>query len=205
MNLICNNCVGARFYTIMGWQFTNPFMWASILPADFVKLVNDFDHLDLTDVSFDLEKWMKNDYYTVVATLSNGVKVHFIHYIQDDGKNGHKIEIDDSTNILDADILAFAREKWFTRLSRMTEKPIFLFSFNYCKPERKSVYMSALKNLLSIKKDKLCILVHECINIDSKQVSKNIKIVWCKSNVMNLNGAELCHALKNNILSLESF
>ena len=200
MNLICNNCVGARFYRVMGWQFTNPFMWSSIRPNDFVTLVNDFNKIDLKDVSFGLEKWYKNDYQTVVVTLSNGVKIHFIHYIQDDSANKIISKNGDSVSIRHKNILEFAREKWFIRLNRMNEDPIFLYSFNYCKPTQR-IYVPTLKKLLTVRDAKLMIVIHDGVDIGDEPVSDNIKVVSCKSEVMDLSGTAVCSEIKDTVLS----
>ena len=46
MNIICNNCVGARLYEVTKQQFPNPFMWMSIDIDDYIK----FNKASLEDI-----------------------------------------------------------------------------------------------------------------------------------------------------------
>ena len=116
MNIICNNCVGARLYEVTKQQFPNPFMWMSINSDDFIYLVQNYDIIDFNNPTFELEKYKLNAYQTVLITLNNKVKLHYIHYIQDDSKNEPVKEL--NTNILYKDILQYVKNKWFNRLNR---------------------------------------------------------------------------------------
>ena len=46
--IICNNCVGAEIYRMLGCQFDNPFMWNLIQWQSYFKLIEDFDNIDFT-------------------------------------------------------------------------------------------------------------------------------------------------------------
>lgn len=195
MNIICNNCVGARLYEVTKQQFPNPFMWMTIWYEDFIKLINDYDNLDFNNPIFELENYNDNENKSILVTLNNGVKLHYIHYIQDESKYEPIKEL--NTNILYKDILIYAKKKWFNRLNRSKEEPTFLFSFNYMNPSQES-YKVILNKLLTIKNKKLIILVHDEIIID-KEVSPNINIIHCNNDIMELNGGALANALKNMI------
>lgn len=195
MNIICNNCVGARLYEVTKQQFPNPFMWMAIDYDDYIKLIENYDTIDLSNPKFELETYKGNDYKSVLIILNDDIKLHYIHYIQDDTKETPVKEL--NTNILYKDILSYAKNKWFNRLNRSKEEPIFMYSFNYLLPEN-NTYFLILNKLLDIKNKKLLILVHEGITI-KKEIPKNIKLVYCPKDIMELNGGALANGLKNMI------
>ncbi len=197
MNIICNNCVGARLYEVTKQQFPNPFMWMSIFDDDFIKLINEYENIDFNNPKIELEYYKENKYQSILITLYNDIKLHYIHYIQDESK---EIPVkEDNTNILYKDILTYAKYKWFNRLNRSSEEPVFLYSFNYM-PIEYHTYSIVLNKLLEIKNKKLIILVHEGINIE-KEIPNNIKIIYCPKDIMELNGGALANALKNMIFT----
>lgn len=197
MNIICNNCVGARLYEVTKQQFPNPFMWMAIDHNDFIKLVENYDNIDLNNPTFELETYKSNDYKSVLCTLNNDIKLHYIHYIQDDSKETPIKEL--NTNILYKDILTYAKNKWLNRLNRSKEEPIFLFSFNYMQKDYPT-YKIILEKLLNIKSKQIMILVHEGVKIE-QEIPNNIKIIYCKNEIMELNGSALANALKNMIFN----
>ena len=197
MNIICNNCVGARLYEVTKQQFPNSFMWMLIMHKDYINFINEYDNLDLQNPKFELEIFNNDKRKSVLITLNN-IKLHYIHYIQDESK---EIPVKEkSTNILYKDILSYAKNKWFSRLNRSKEEPIFLFSFNYFSKNDKNQYYSILEELLKIKNKKLLILVHEGIKIE-KEISDNIKIIYCSDDIMKLDGDALANSLKNMIFN----
>ena len=198
MNIICNNCVGARLYEVTKQQFPNPFMWMSINSDDFIYLVQNYDIIDFNNPTFELEKYKLNAYQTVLITLNNKVKLHYIHYIQDDSKNEPVKEL--NTNILYKDILQYVKNKWFNRLNRNNEQPTFLYSFNYMKIDDEQ-YMQILNNLLELRKYPLIILVHQNIKIE-KNIPSNIRVEYCENDIMELNGGMLANALKEKIFGV---
>lgn len=52
--IICNNCLGARFYKEHEYEFNNPFMWNCIELNEFVKLIETFDNVDLSNPKFEI-------------------------------------------------------------------------------------------------------------------------------------------------------
>lgn len=195
MNIICNNCVGARLYEVTKQQFPNPFMWMSISTDDYIKLIENYDNIDLSNPSFELEYYGNNDYQTILVKLDYDIKLHYIHYIQDNDKENPVKEL--NTNILYKDILKYAKIKWFNRLNRNKECPTFIYSFNYANPKTIS-YLTDLNKLLNIKtKYELIILVHE--NIKLNKNINHIKLLNCDNSIMELNGGALANKLKNII------
>lgn len=193
MNLIANNCVGARLYEVTKQQFPNPFMWMTIPVNDYIDLMENYDSIDLNNPKFELEVYKQNTYKTILVTLNNRIKLHYIHYIQDDTKQKPVKEL--NTNILYKDILPYFKEKWYRRLKRNTEKPVFLYSFNYSK---KYGYNETLKQLLNVKiKYKLIILVHKGVQYTNKNT--NIKVLECDDSIMELNGGALARKIKDMI------
>ena len=197
MNIICNNCVGARLYEVTKKQFPNPFMWMTIDYDDYIKLIENYDTIDLNNPKIELETYKYNDYKSVLITLNNDIKLHYIHYIQDNTKETPVKEL--NTNILYKNILTYAKNKWKNRLNRNKEESVFLYSFNYMHPDNQE-YNIILNKLINITNKKLIILVHEGVKIE-QEIPDNIKIIYCKNEIMELNGGALANALKNMIFN----
>lgn len=200
MNIICNNCVGARLYEVTQQRFPNPFMWNFISDCDFVKLLNEYNNLNLENTVFSLEYYKKNDYESVLATLENGVKLHFIHYIQNDFEDSPIKKY--GTDILYKDIITYAKTKWFSRLKRSSEPATFLFSFNYAKKDNPKYY-EVLGSLLSCTCERLIVLVHDSVKVQ-QVIPNNINLIKCNDDVMGLgNGRALVNYIKDIIFRYE--
>lgn len=186
-------------YEVAKKRFLNPFMWSLMSCSDFIKLVNDYDVLHLSNTLFELEYYLKNEYRSVLAVLENGVKVHFIHYIQDDKfDNPTKMN---GTEIYYKDIVSYAKEKWFGRLNRTDECPTFLFSFNYMNKDNPKYY-DMLRQLTSCVRKKMILLIHDSVAVRFA-IPSNIRVVRCSDDVMNLNGSALANAVKEKIFGNE--
>lgn len=180
MNIICNNCVGARMYEVSKIQFPNPFMWNAINAYDFIKLMKDYEKIDLYNPKIELEQYLKQEHKSVLVTLSNDVKLHFIHYMQDETKEQPIKE--KNTNILYKDIISYAKEKWYKRVNRSKEPPTFMFTFNYMKKNDK-LYTDILEKLLKTKNN-LIIIMHD--SIETPNVPTNIRIIKFDDDTMSL-------------------
>lgn len=194
MNIICNNCVGARMYEILKMQFPNPFMWNAINAYDFIKLVEEYETINLNNPKIELEQYMGQEHRSVLITLDNGIKLHFIHYMQDDTKKQPVKE--KNTNILYKDILLYATEKWRKRLLRNITSPVFMFSFNYMKKEN-PLYMDILQKLMKTKKN-LIIIIHN--SIETGEVPSNIRIIRLDDKTMSLD-AGLSRIIANSLFN----
>ena len=197
MNIICNNCVGARMYECAHKQFPNPFMWNAINAYDFIKLINEFDTIDLNKPNIELEQYLNQDKQSVLITLDNDVKLHFIHYMLDKTKD--VLIKEKNTNILYKDILKYATDKWFNRLKRLNEEPTFMFSFNYMKTTN-DVYEDVLYKLLNITNKQIIIICHDCVDIQ-QNYSGNIRVIRLDSQTMSLDTG-LSKILINNYINL---
>jgi len=197
MNIICNNCVGARLYEVQHKQFVNPFTWCIIPIDDFMNLILHFDEIDfINDSNFSLEKYRRNDYQTVKVTLPFNIELHYIHYIQDETYL-IPAKDDTNTNIRYDNILTYAKEIWNKRVLRMKEEPIFMYSFNYTIPNSEQ-YDNELNKILNINTNKkILVLTHESLNISSNK--ENIKIIRLEDNVFGREAIKLANKLSEYI------
>lgn len=195
MNIIANNCIGARLYEVTKQQFPNSFMWMTYSPDDYISLIENYDSIDFDNPTFELEYYKENQYKSVLVILDNDIKLHYIHYIQDDSKEIPVKEL--KTNILYKDILNYAKTKWFNRLYRSNEMPIFLYSFNYLEKDNE-YYVKLLNKILSVNtKYHIIVLIHK--GIEYNNTNENIKVIECDDSIMELNGTTLAEALKKYI------
>ena len=201
MNIIANNCIGARLYQITKKQFPNPFMWMTFSSIDdYVKLIENYDNIDLNNPTFELETYKENKHKSVLVTLDNDIKLHYIHYIQDDTKDNPVKE--SNTNILYKDILTYSKEKWFKRVNRINEEPIFLYSFNNLDINN-TFYLKLVNKILNINtKYKIIILIHKSYEL-RKSIPKNINIIRLSDKEMKLTTSELANLIKTQIFTNE--
>lgn len=179
MNIICNNCVGARLYEIAKTRFPNPFMWNYIDPFDFISLINNFESYDLSSAKFSLENYKTNTDKSVLCTIED-IKLHFIHHIQNDSYDTPVK--DNNINILYKDILTYVKTKWDIRYKRMQDEPIhFLFVFNSINTGDNKYY-EVLTKLFKTKKP-LTIVIHENVTIN-ECIPSNIQLIRCSNEVM---------------------
>lgn len=197
MNIICNNCVGARLYEVQHKQFVNPFTWCEIPIDDFIRLIENFDSINLIDdAKFSLEKVYRYDYNSVNVTLPFNIQCHFVHYIQDETYISPSKD-NSNTNIRYNNILEYAKETWIKRSLRISNIPIFMYSFNYLQPNSEQ-YNETLEKLLNVNTDKeIWILTHESLNIKSDK--ENIKIFQLPDDVFGFNGTALANKLSEYI------
>jgi len=121
-NIICNNCVGARIYRNNNIKYPNPFIWNSIFVDDFINLMENYNSIHLDNVIFSLENYKMQDKLSVIATLDDFINLHFIHYIKDETK---EVPFRQGINIYYNNILDYAKNKWYDRINRTSESPLF--------------------------------------------------------------------------------
>lgn len=193
MNIVCNNCVGARLYEVNHIQFNNPFTWCVIKTNDFIKLIKDFDKHNFNNAKFELENYYDKPYKSILVTIDDDIRLHYIHYIYDE--NASIPYKRNNTDILYKNILEYSYEKFHKRLKRMSFDNIkFLYSFNYMKYDDRNYY-NILKSLDETHVKLLC-LVHE----NAEYESDNIEIIRCSNDIMGLNGTLLAKALTDKYL-----
>lgn len=184
MNLVANNCVGARMYELSGRQFVNPFTWCAIDPSDFITLIRNFDGIDFynTDISF--EKRHKGN-TTILCRVDDCVDLHYIHYIYMDCDLVVK-----KPDVYGRDILDDFKSKYFRRLDRMTErneKPTFLMSFNYTE-KTEPRYLEYVEELLSMDRDDVYVFAHKSVVKNPPKSKTNL--ILLADHVMKFEGVK---------------
>jgi len=197
MNLIGNNCVSSFLYKDNGLEFSTPFIWGGFDFVDFIYLLNNYDNIDFNNISFSFEHRFDNKELSVLCNIDNKINYHFSHYCYDENK---KIPDKIKGRVFYKDIIKYTKEKYLTRLKRVKENPVFLFSFNLIDKNDKK-YEEYLNRLLEIKDKKLIILIHESISID-KKYDKNIQIIKIEDDKLSTLYANIVskEVLKRNII-----
>lgn len=200
MNIVSNNCIGARLYDLQKKQFVNPFCWSAITDEDFIKLIENWDNMDFGKSTFELEDYWKgrynHNYQTVLATIDYDIKLHFIHHIY--SETCTEITKRGNTEVVYKGTVSYCKELWNKRLQRMNEEPVFLFSFNPMDPDSEN-YKKLLETVKTINTEyKLILLLHE--NVEFVCDRKNISVirldkVTMKSNITTI-GKKLSRYIK---------
>jgi len=145
-NLISNSCVGAFLYYRNKQVFDNPFMWTKIEIEDYISLIKNFDTIDFNNIDFSFEHMIVHGkvspYKSVVGYLDNKVKLHYMHYIK--SKSYDNPTRLGGMNIYGNNIMEYAREKYFIRLSRMNRSPTFLCNLKVRDDEKYQRYITGL-------------------------------------------------------------
>ena len=145
--IICNDCLGARLYEKLGKQFSNPFMWNVIKPADFLKLCANWNKIDFEKIRSIYDK--ENNMYGL--EIDNKISIYYPHYKKDDS---HLTPFKQGIDVFYKFIDKYITEKYFARLERMKERPIFIldvdrnFGSNY-EPEHVRIF-SRMKDIEKI-------------------------------------------------------
>ena len=134
-NIISNVCIDGWLYQKLNKEFTNPFVWSMIRFDSFVKLIKNFNILNLSNIKLVKEDTQNDENeihlncYTIV--IDNQIRIYFAHHIYDENYNtptwiNNKLYY----NKMDEYLL----EKYRLRLSRMQQcLPIFIlrdYSYN---------------------------------------------------------------------------
>lgn len=180
MNIICNNCVGARIYEVNGVQFNNPFMWAITEHKHFINLIKNFENIDFSNVCFNLEYYKYKDKQNVFCNIDNTIPTHFTHYIYDNNfSNPTKFGLD----IMCESILKYSSDKYFGRLSRMCNEPIFVYSFNGFRFSDEE-YEKRFNDILEIEHKPIYIIGY----VSKKKnfiIPSNIKVIYLEDSIIN--------------------
>ena len=177
ISIICNNCLGARFYKEHKYEFNNPFMWNCIEPVEFVKLIKTWDNIDLKDAKFELIKTNSKEYANTI--IGDNINFNYIHYIHDESQ---EIPIKIYADIVYKDILLYTKNKYFERLSRMPKKKIFIFNTaHYLNEEHFSVKCkgdSLLDELNELAKiNDIIVILDSSHKYNNDNI--NFKIIYC--------------------------
>ena len=194
MNIVSNNCIGGRLYEVRNEQFANQFIWARILHSDFIYLINNFDNIDFSNVSFNLEYYKSKDYQNVICKLDNKISMHFTHYVYNENyETPYKKDLD----VLYKNILEYSKDKYFNRLKRMSGKPIFVYSFNGVNSKSEE-YIKRIHDVLKIKDKKIYIIAYKSVEINS-EIPENIKIIYLDDDILNSTTANIAKNIKDFI------
>lgn len=118
MNIISHNCVGGRIYQMKGLKYGNPFVWCVIPPEDFLYLYNNYNNINYRNIKIEKE----NNIYKVI--VDEKVNVYYVHYKYDE--NADFLTVQNEIDILYNKIEDYIIEKYFKRIERMEDKPIFI-------------------------------------------------------------------------------
>ena len=198
MNIISNDCTAGFIYREINEEFKNPFIWTSIDIDNFIKLIENYDTLNFNNISIKLELntskiSVQNEKYPII-TIDNKVDIHYFHHFQKEGT--HSELNTEERYIYDEDIINYVKQIYFSRISRMTESPIFIWS-NF---EEYSWYNSKdiekLKNVST--KYKLIIYSNSSI----KNFSKDILIIKkpFSENLVEKNAISLSDYFKRTLI-----
>lgn len=128
MNIISNNCCGARLYQVTNIMFNNPFVWMILSYDSIYYLLNHFTEINWLNYDFEKSSLRKN---TFIISVDNKIKIHYVHYYFDPKA---KTLIKQKENAWTGDIKycriwEFINEKYLSRVKRMMdlkEEPMFL-------------------------------------------------------------------------------
>ena len=116
--IISHNCIGARIYQKLNKEYENPFMWSVIPPSDFYYLYQNFANINFENIR------VEENYGDYMVVIDDKVRVYYVHYKY--SKNATKPIVKDDIDIFYNKIGEYIKEKYFTRLSRMKGRPIFI-------------------------------------------------------------------------------
>lgn len=117
-NIISHNCVNGRLYQMLNMKYGNPFVWCIVPPNDFYYLYCHYNSIDYKKIK--IEK-VGNDYK---CTIDDKISIYYVHYKYDERCTvpTRKTEIDVYYNKIED----YIKEKYFKRLERMADKPVFI-------------------------------------------------------------------------------
>lgn len=118
MNIICNNCVGARIYQQLRIAYNNPFIWCRIYYDSFRKIITNYNNINFTNFYFD-DTYTKDGCKNHII-IDNDIELNYTHYIQNSKYNT-------PTNVGGLDIYynnikKYTIEKYEKRISRLTHE-----------------------------------------------------------------------------------
>jgi uncharacterized protein (DUF1919 family) len=101
-------------YKYFDLPFTSPFIGLFLRAEDYIQVLEQFDHLDLSDIRFDhSSKDYPEPRWYPVGHLQGNLEVHFLHY----------------------KTLEEAESKWKRRVKRLREIPADRIFFRFCDRE----------------------------------------------------------------------
>lgn len=140
MFIISNNCLGGFIYRdILHTQYASPFIWTSIQPDDYIRLIDEFDTIDIENVEIIKEKEGLPNNFDILLNNTYHVHNHHMWFNKD-----AKVPTVFGPNMCDVNyckIWEYIYNNWTRRSRRAKEeaKKLFLFydNFGLCKKPQK--------------------------------------------------------------------
>lgn len=162
-------------------------MWNWIETIDFINLANHYETVNLYAPRFELETRLVGK--SVLCTLNNEIKIHYFHYYYD--AQSSQIQTI-GPDIFFADILAYAKEKWFERVSRSQLEPVFMFSMSGAEYELET-YLTIVNHVLT-HTNNVIVIVHK-----KSGLAENERVLVCDDTLMDENKAALAMLVKKKL------
>lgn len=121
MNIVSSNCCSGYFYRILMNKAENPFIWSFHKYKDFKELYTKYDTIKFDNANFTI-----TENKTIKCEVDNTFTQNYNHYFYDDKCNTPLVK---NNCIFYKDILDYCKNKYYTRLARMKEPPIFLIQW----------------------------------------------------------------------------
>ena len=193
MNIISNNCIGGYFYREINENFKNPFIWCVIRPNSMYNLITQYENIDFNNIEIKKDDFYHNnkpmDCFKII--IDNKVVVHYTHH--------HFSALHNSPTKIHCDIFynkiwELVYNNYIKRITRMTKDPIFLLLdgkdyynleedkklLNEIKQNnRKCIFITKYKELLSFSSDKILILYDKNTCIDAQHGPSYYTKMFC--------------------------
>lgn len=195
MNLIGNNCIGGRLYEVKNIQFSNPFIWMRILPEEYIYLIKNYDNINFNNVQFSLEEFKYKDKFNVICNLDNKINIHYTHYFLD---KSYDMPTQIDSNVYYKDIITYSKNKYFSRLKRMTGNPIFVFSFN--KIDKKYDSNDILKKIINIDTQYNINILLNKDNFNNIIYKENINLINLTNEELDSDTKKIANLVKDKII-----
>lgn len=131
MNIIANNCVGADLYfNVLKSEFKCPFIWSLTFPNEFIFLCKNYDTIhfenaELVQMTEEDDKGTKKhkiQNHIFGIRIDNKITTWYTHILYDGACKEPIIRGDDRFYYRNFELVL---TKYYERLQRMTETPIF--------------------------------------------------------------------------------
>lgn len=120
--LVANNCVGARVHQILETEFSSPFSWCLVTPADFKYVYHNLETINFKNYTIDNEKGV---YF---VNVDGKIKIYYPHYIKDEKyKEPFRIKGKNDLDVHISDVVTYIKERYERRVSRLDLKKKILF------------------------------------------------------------------------------
>lgn len=196
MNLIANNCVGARIYERSGVQFNNPFTWCIINFNDYINLIKNFNNINFYNIKVSLELYKNHSKKSIICELEHNIKLHYIHYVYDNCST-HKNE--NGVDVYSKTIIKYFTDLYYRRLDRMDtlkEQPTFILVMREYVNKFDPNYMNYIDEFLKFNNENFYIFAHKD-NVKNIKTKSKTHILGFDDETFNLTGTLFCEKCKN--------